>query len=81
VAAVRTKPGVEPLVDVAALAELEWKDNAGLAAMVVKNRHYLPAGGEPREVTAPIYTRKVKLDARARCSCCRWWPPMRRSAR
>jgi two-component system cell cycle response regulator len=30
--------------------------------MVVKNRHYLPAGGEPREVTAPIYTRKVKLD-------------------
>ncbi|MBP6849022.1 MAG: sensor domain-containing diguanylate cyclase [Kofleriaceae bacterium] len=63
VAAVRTKPGVEPILDVAALADLEWKDNAGLAAMVVKNRHYLPAGGEPREVTAPIYTRKVKLDA------------------
>ena len=63
VAAVRTRSGVEPIVDVAALAELEWKDNAGLAAMVVKNRHYLPSGGEPREVTAPIYTRKVKLDA------------------
>ena len=30
--------------------------------MVVKNRHYLPAGGEPREVSAPIYTRKVKID-------------------
>ena len=63
VAAVRIRPGVEPIFDTAALAELEWKDNAGLAAMVVKNRHYLPAGGEPREVTAPIYTRKVKLDA------------------
>ncbi|MBK9030660.1 MAG: sensor domain-containing diguanylate cyclase [Myxococcales bacterium] len=63
VAAVRTRSGVEPILDVTALAELEWKDNAGLAAMVVKNRHYLPAGGEPREVTAPIYTRKIKLDA------------------
>jgi diguanylate cyclase (GGDEF)-like protein len=30
--------------------------------MVVKNRHYLPAGGEPRDVSAPIYTKKVKLD-------------------
>src|SRR5256714_14820632 len=30
--------------------------------MVVKNRHYLPAGGEPREVSAPIYTRKVKVE-------------------
>ncbi len=40
----------------------EFKDNAGLASMVIKNRHYLPAGGEPREVTAPIYTRRVKID-------------------
>ncbi|MBP8810240.1 MAG: sensor domain-containing diguanylate cyclase [Kofleriaceae bacterium] len=62
VAAARLRSGVEPLLDPASLADLEWKDNAGLAAMVVKNRHYLPAGGEPREVTAPIYTRKVKLD-------------------
>ncbi|HVV85960.1 MAG TPA: diguanylate cyclase [Kofleriaceae bacterium] len=62
VAAVRLKPGAEPILDAEAVAGLEWKDNAGLAAMVVKNRHYLPAGGEPREVTAPIYTRKVKLD-------------------
>jgi diguanylate cyclase (GGDEF)-like protein len=30
--------------------------------MVVKNRHYLPAGGEPRDVSAPIYTRKAKVD-------------------
>jgi len=62
VAAVRTRPGAEPLLDAGALAGLEFKDNAGLAAMVVKNRHYLPAGGEPRDLTAPIYTRKVKLD-------------------
>ncbi len=44
------------------LSGYEFKDNAGLASMVIKNRHYLPAGGEPREVTAPIYTRKVKID-------------------
>ncbi len=62
VAAVRVKPGAEPLLDATALAGLEFKDNAGLAAMVVKNRHYLPAGGEPREVTAPIYTKRIKLD-------------------
>ncbi len=62
VAAVRMRPGIAPLFDAAALAGLEFKDNAGLAAMVVKNRHYLPAGGEPREVTAPIYTKRIKLD-------------------
>jgi diguanylate cyclase (GGDEF)-like protein len=62
VAAVRVKPGAAPILDAEAASGLEWKDNAGLAAMVVKNRHYLPAGGEPREVTAPIYTRKIRLD-------------------
>jgi diguanylate cyclase (GGDEF)-like protein len=50
------------LVDAKQLAGLEFRDNAGLASMVVKNRHYLPAGGEPREVSAPIYTRKVKIE-------------------
>jgi len=62
VAAVRVRPGAEGVVDQALLANLEFKDNAGLASMVVKNRHYLPAGGEPRELSAPIFTRKVKLD-------------------
>jgi len=62
VAAVRLRPGAEPLLDAEKLAGLEYKDNSGLAAMVVKNRHYLPAGGEVREVTAPIYTKQVKLD-------------------
>jgi two-component system, cell cycle response regulator len=61
-AAVRIRPGGEGVVDPKQLAGLEFRDNAGLASMVVKNRHYLPAGGEPREVSAPIYTRKVKLD-------------------
>jgi two-component system cell cycle response regulator len=66
VAAVRVRPGGEGVLEPRELDGLEFKDNAGLAAMVVKNRHYLPAGGEPREVSAPIYTRKVKLsDARS----------------
>jgi diguanylate cyclase (GGDEF)-like protein len=51
-----------PLIDPERLANLEYKDNAGLVAMVVKNRHYLPAAGEIREVTAPVYTKKEKLD-------------------
>ena len=62
IAAVRVRPGGEGMIDPTQLTDLEFKDNAGLAAMVVKNRHYLPAGGEPREVSAPIYTRKVKVD-------------------
>jgi two-component system, cell cycle response regulator len=66
IAAVRVRPGGEGLIDPEQLTNLEFKDNAGLASMVVKNRHYLPAGGEPREVSAPIYTRKVKIeDARS----------------
>ncbi|HET9626324.1 MAG TPA: GAF domain-containing protein, partial [Kofleriaceae bacterium] len=66
IAAVRIRPGGEGIIDPTQLTDLEFKDNAGLASMVVKNRHYLPAGGEPREVTAPIYTRKVKIeDARS----------------
>jgi len=62
VAAVRVGANGEGLVDPKQLSELEFKDNAGLASMVVKNRHYLPAAGELRELSAPIYTRKVKLD-------------------
>jgi diguanylate cyclase (GGDEF)-like protein len=62
VAAVRVTPGERALIDPERLANLEYADNAGLAAMVVKNRHYLPAGGEVREVTAPVYTKTVKLD-------------------
>ncbi len=62
ITAVRVRPGGEGIVDPAQLKDLEFKDNAGLASMVVKNRHYLPSGGEPREVSAPIYTRKVKVE-------------------
>jgi diguanylate cyclase (GGDEF)-like protein len=62
VAAIRVNPGGADLVDRGELAGLEFRDNAGLASMVVKNRHYLPAGGEPRDVSAPVFTRKVKLD-------------------
>jgi two-component system cell cycle response regulator len=62
IAAIRVGPGGAGILDVEAMTGLEFKDNAGLASMVVKNRHYLPAAGEPREVSAPVYTRKVKLD-------------------
>ena len=62
VAALRIAPGGEGLVDATAIAALEFKDNAGLASMVVKNRHYLPAAGEPREVSAPVYTKKIRFD-------------------
>jgi len=61
ICAIRVNDGGEGLFD-EKLKDLEFKDNAGLASMVVKNRHYLPANGEPGEVSAPIYTRKVKLD-------------------
>ena len=62
VSSVRVRAGGEGVLDPVQLSGLEFRDNAGLAAMVVKNRHYLPAGGEPREVSAPVYTRKVKLE-------------------
>jgi two-component system, cell cycle response regulator len=61
VAAVRVDPA-RPLVDAEALRSLEFKDNTGLAAMVVKNRHYLPSSGEPRDLSAPVYTKKIKID-------------------
>ncbi len=61
ISAVRVNEGGQGIMD-PDLPGFEFKDNAGLASMVIKNRHYLPAGGEPREVTAPIYTRKVKID-------------------
>jgi two-component system cell cycle response regulator len=38
-----------------------FADNLGLAAMVVKNRHYLPAYGELRDPAALIFDAKVKL--------------------
>jgi two-component system cell cycle response regulator len=62
VSGVRVRPGGEGLIDPAALEELTFKDNAGLVAMVVKNRHYLPAGGELRDAAAHVFTKKIKLD-------------------
>lgn len=58
---VRVAPGAEDMVEADTLADLEFRDNTGLASMVVKNKHYLPAGGEPRDLTAPIYTKQAKL--------------------
>lgn len=39
----------------------EFGDNAGLVAMVVKNRHFLPAGEGPRDAEAVVFTRKLRL--------------------
>jgi two-component system cell cycle response regulator len=61
IAAVRIGDGGKGIID-ENITGFEFKDNAGLASMVIKNRHYLPAGGEPREVSAPIYTRRIKID-------------------
>ncbi|MEZ4360804.1 MAG: diguanylate cyclase [Kofleriaceae bacterium] len=61
VEAVRVDPE-QPLIDEATLRALEFKDNAGLASMVVKNRHYLPSSGEPRELSAPVFVRKIKIE-------------------
>jgi diguanylate cyclase (GGDEF)-like protein len=58
---VRVGPGVDDIVDANALEGLEWGMNSGLASMVVKNKHYLPAGGELRDHETPVFTRKVKL--------------------
>jgi diguanylate cyclase (GGDEF)-like protein len=44
------------------LAGLSFGDNAGIAAMVVKNKHFLPAGGEVRDKDALVFTKKVRLD-------------------
>ncbi|HWE29648.1 MAG TPA: diguanylate cyclase [Polyangia bacterium] len=44
------------------LAGLSFGDNAGIASMVVKNRHFLPAGGEIRDKDALVFTKKVRLD-------------------
>ena len=44
-----------------ALAGLDFRPNAGLVSMVVKNRHFLPAGGELRDTQTPIFTKRVRI--------------------
>lgn len=58
---VRVYQGGETLMDADRLEGLEFRDNAGLVSMVVKNRHYLPAGGELRDVSVPVFTRAVRV--------------------
>jgi diguanylate cyclase (GGDEF)-like protein len=43
------------------LLGLSFADNAGLVSMVVKNKHFLPAGGELRDKDALIFSRKARL--------------------
>ena len=60
IARVEVVPGAEGITS-GPLEGLEFRDNSGLAAMVVKNKHYLPAGGELRDQETPVFTRKVHL--------------------
>jgi diguanylate cyclase (GGDEF)-like protein len=46
----------------ATFAGLSYGDNAGLVAMAIKNRHYLPAGGELRDRRQTIFTPKLSLN-------------------
>jgi two-component system cell cycle response regulator len=61
VQSVRVAPDSESMIDATALAGLEFRDNTGLASMVVKNKHYLPAGGELRDLTSPVYTKQARV--------------------
>jgi two-component system, cell cycle response regulator len=61
VQSVRVKPGAPPIIEPDELGGLEFRDNAGLVAMVVKNRHYLPASGELRDDSVPVFSRKIRL--------------------
>lgn len=58
---VRLAEGAEDLVDMKTIDGLEFADGASLVSMVLKNRHYLPAGGELRDQATPVFSRKVKL--------------------
>jgi two-component system, cell cycle response regulator len=58
---VQVSDEAKELVDVEELDGLEFGESAGLASMVVKNKHYLPAGGELRDNSIPVFTKKIKL--------------------
>ncbi len=61
VLAARVRPGAESVVDPSSLIGLEYRPNNGLVSMVVKNKHYLPAGGELRDMSTPIFTKRAKI--------------------
>ncbi len=55
-------PGAEEIVDPATLEGLEFGETTtGLSSMVVKNKHYLPAGGELRDRSIPVFNRRIKM--------------------
>jgi diguanylate cyclase (GGDEF)-like protein len=59
--AVRRFDQASTIIDDKSLLDLEFRDNAGLVSMVVKNRHYLPATGELRDVSVPVFNKKIDL--------------------
>ncbi len=61
VSSVRRKEDSPQIVDVEDLRGLEFRENAGLASMVVKNKHYLPAAGALRDATTPVFNNKIRF--------------------
>jgi diguanylate cyclase (GGDEF)-like protein len=61
VLSVRVREGAEKMLQVESLNGLEFRPNSGLVSMVVKNKHYLPAGGELRDAAPHVFTKRVKL--------------------
>jgi two-component system, cell cycle response regulator len=61
VSATRVVDNAAAMFDQQQVIDLEFKDNAGLVSMVVKNRHYLPATGELRDVSVPVFNKKIDL--------------------
>lgn len=58
---VRQTEGAPMVVDVEKLPGLEFRENAGLVSMVVKNKHYLPAAGALRDNTTPVFDGKLRF--------------------
>ncbi len=58
---VRQIEGAPSVVDVEKLRGLEFRENAGLVSMVVKNKHYLPAAGALRDNTTPVFDGKLRF--------------------
>lgn len=58
---VRETEGAPRVVDAEKLPGLEFRENAGLVSMVVKNKHYLPAAGALRDSTTPVFDGKLRF--------------------
>ena len=61
VSSVRIKEDAQGIVNIEEIRGLEFRENAGLASMVVKNKHYLPAAGALRDSTTPVFNNDIRF--------------------